>query len=156
MRARERVETFVGIFAKSRLFYASLRVLDIEKIKNLNDSEKIKIHDLVNSIHGESFSTIQKELEQLNIRSEVIPYVDNKTEKILEACLCLLTSAVQLLLFITHYDSCIKKDSLKDNLKKDIIPVIPEDEEFIKADPIKHVWYCDDLLYKKLCEVSKT
>ena len=154
MRARERVETFIGIFAKSRFFYASLQSLNIEKIKNLNDFERMKYHDLVKSIHGESFSTISRELEQLNIRSEVIPYVDNKTKKILEACLCLLTSAVQCLLFITLDYSIIKEDSLIDSFKKYIIPIIPEREKFITDDPITRVWHCDDLLYKKLYEVS--
>ena len=157
IRAREKVRKFVGIFAKSRFFYAHIRILDIEKIKNFNEFERTNQSNNICSIHRESFFTIQKELNQLSIYSEVIPYVNNKTKKILEACLCLLTNAVPYMLWITLDDSIINKESLKANFEKDIIPVISEHEKIklIKSDPIKYVWLCDDLLSKKLSEVSK-
>ena len=151
LRAIEKLKEAVGILAQGGMLYTQMQHLNFKKIETLDEIKKHQIQQLLDSLQTkQTIERLSNELKALNIQNNIQPYIPNDMWVILNAYRNLFTTAVLMLAHTPYCLDFIKKDNLKKSIIKDVIPAIPEMENFIKEDPIIRIFYNEELIRKKL------
>ena len=153
INAIEKLRDAVHILRQGSLLCLYLQRFNLEKIEEANEVEKHKIQNMLDTLRvKQAMEKISSEIRELNIHNNVQPYVTTDVWKIFSAYRTIISSAMFILSSVPFCLNLIKKDKMEESFIKDIVPIIPQMERFIREDPITRIFYVEDLVLKKLLE----
>lgn len=136
VRAKEKLKNAVQILNKGRILLSFIRTIDFEK-EDLN-----KVEEFLNIFKvNQTTKEISDKLSELNIYNDIQPYIADNIWNFFYAYLTIISNAgVFLSIIPLGFKSVIRKDAIKKQIIKYVIPVIPEKENFIREDYIKRMF----------------
>ena len=151
IKAIEKLRKATNILVQGQMLYAQMRLLNFKKIEELDEFKKGNIQQALDTLQiKQTIDRLLKELELLNIQNDVQPYIPDDIWIIFNAYRNLFTTAISFLIFTPYCLDSVNKDKIKESIIKNIIPCIPEEENFIKEDPIKRIFHIEELIRNKL------
>ena len=153
IQAEDKLKKAAGVFLKGNFLFSQLQVIDLNKVANEDMISKAKIEECMNIMGTkETIKKIGQELNDLNIHSDIKPYIQPQLWKVFDAYLAIIAKASFILLCIPYCLHLLKKDKMKEDIINRIVPVIPHMKDFIEKDPLTNVFFVEDLVRKKLFE----
>ena len=151
IKAKEKLRDAFNILSQGHILCIQLQWLDLSKIEKADLIKQNKIQNALDALQAQQIAKrIADEMRQINIYNDIQPYVASDVWKLFYAYIAIITNAGLLISSIPYALDVIRKDKVEENIIKNVIPVIPEMEKFIKEAPISRIFFVEELVRKKL------
>ena len=156
VNATEKLREAINVLSQGVILCAFLQMLDLEKVQNANVTDKVKIQNIFDILPKKTAKKIIHELEGLDLYSKIQPYIKADIWKLFKAYQTIIINASFFVLHIPHNLDLLKIDKIEESVIKTVIPIIPEQEKFIKEAPVTRQFFVEELVREKLLKLMES